>query len=151
MAAGAKPFPPAPDSKLPGVLKALHLQRTFTRFVIDNQLLAVDPAPAPQLYAAFRDFVTANQSDNATAGRRSHGQALERLHSVGIWAARMTRRLQQPRRAAGSCNLLSPGRACAARPARGQIDTGGTLFPKHFVVEWEYKQVSREYLRLSLY
>jgi hypothetical protein len=68
MAAGAKLFPAAPDSKLPGVLKALHLQRTFTRFVIDNQLLAVDPAPAPQLYAAFRDFVTVNQSDNAPQG-----------------------------------------------------------------------------------
>src|SRR5580704_6823974 len=140
MAAGAKPFPAAPDSKLPGVLKALHLQRTFTRFVIDNQLLAVDPAPAPQLYAAFRDFVTVNQSDNATAGRRSHGQALERLHSVGIWAARTTRRLQQPRRAAGD-----PATSChqAGRAPRGgeggQIDTGGTLFPKHFVVEWVSK------------
>jgi hypothetical protein len=43
-------------------------QRTFTRFAIDNQLLAVDPAPAPQLHAAFRDFVTVNQSDNAPQG-----------------------------------------------------------------------------------
>jgi hypothetical protein len=43
MAAGAKPFPAAPDSNLPAVLKALHLQRTFTRFATDNQLLAVDP------------------------------------------------------------------------------------------------------------
>jgi len=35
-----------------------------------------------------------------------------------------------------SCNLLSPGLACAAGEG-GQIDTRGTLFPKHFVVEWE--------------
>ena len=34
-AAGAKPFPAAPDSDLPTVLKALYLQRTFTRFAID--------------------------------------------------------------------------------------------------------------------
>jgi hypothetical protein len=46
MAAGAKPFL-APDSNLPAVLEVLDLQRTFTRFAIDNQLLAVDPAPAP--------------------------------------------------------------------------------------------------------
>jgi hypothetical protein len=62
MAAGAKPFPPAAD--LPAVLKALHLQRAFTRFGIDNQLLAVDPASAEQLHAAFRNFVTVNQPGN---------------------------------------------------------------------------------------
>ena len=62
MAAGAKPFPPAAD--LPTVLKALHLQRAFTRFAIDNQLLAVDPMSAEQLRAAFRDFVAENQPDN---------------------------------------------------------------------------------------
>jgi hypothetical protein len=62
MAAGAKPFPPAAD--LPAVLKALHLQRAFTRFAIDNQLLAVNPASAEQLRAAFRDFVAENQPDN---------------------------------------------------------------------------------------
>jgi len=45
MAAGAKPFPPA--AELPAVLKALHLQRTFTRFAIDNRLQAVGPASAP--------------------------------------------------------------------------------------------------------
>jgi hypothetical protein len=137
MAAGAKPFPAAPDSKLPALLKAFHLQRTFTRFAIDN--LAVDPASAPQLHAAFRDFVTVNQSDNATAGRLSHDQALERLHSVGIWAGRMTRRLYQPRRGCRrTCNLLSPGGGVRrAAGEAGQIDTRGTLFPKHFVVEWE--------------
>ncbi|MGI8569036.1 MAG: hypothetical protein ACR2KT_08160 [Methylocella sp.] len=62
MAAGAKPFPPAAD--LPTVLKALHLQRAFTRFAIDSQRLAADPASAPQLHAAFRDFVAVYQPDN---------------------------------------------------------------------------------------
>jgi hypothetical protein len=62
MAAGAKPFPPGPD--LPTVLKALHLQRAFTRFAIDNQLLAVDPASAEQFHAAFGDFVAVNQPGN---------------------------------------------------------------------------------------
>jgi hypothetical protein len=62
IAAGKKPFPPAAD--LPTVLKALHLQRAFARFAIDNQLLAVDPASAHQLRAAFRRFVTVNQPDN---------------------------------------------------------------------------------------
>jgi hypothetical protein len=64
MRAGAKPFPAAPDSNLPTVLKALHLQRTFTRFAIDSQLLAADPNSAQQFHAAFRDFVTVNQPDN---------------------------------------------------------------------------------------
>jgi hypothetical protein len=150
MAAGAKPFPAAPDSNLPAVLKVLHLQRTFTRFAIDNQLLAVDPAPAPSLYAAFRNFVTVNQSDNATAGRRSHGQALERLHSVGIWAARMTWRLQQPRRAAGD-PATSCHRAWRAPPARAAKSTRAEpFFPS---ISWwnRSKQVPREYLRSSLY
>jgi hypothetical protein len=62
MKAGAKPFPPAAD--LPIVLKALHLQQAFTRFAIDNQLLAVEPASASQLHAAFRDFLAVNQPDN---------------------------------------------------------------------------------------
>jgi hypothetical protein len=64
MAAGAKPFPAAPDSNLPMVLKALHLQRAFTRFAIDNQRLAAEPDSAPQFHAAFRDFVADNQPGN---------------------------------------------------------------------------------------
>ncbi|MGQ0443860.1 MAG: hypothetical protein ACT4O2_01720 [Beijerinckiaceae bacterium] len=62
--AGAKPFPPAPDSNLPAVLKALYLQQTFTRFAIDRQQLAADPNSAEQFHAAFRDFVADNQPDN---------------------------------------------------------------------------------------
>ena len=64
MAAGATPFPPAPDSTLPAVLKALYLQRTFTRFAIDNQLRAVDSASAEELYTAFAKFVEANEPGN---------------------------------------------------------------------------------------
>ena len=64
MAAGAVPFPPAPDSHLPAVLKALYLQRTFTRFAINNQLRAVDPASAEELHAAFGRYVDAHQPDN---------------------------------------------------------------------------------------
>ncbi len=60
--AGAKPFPPGPD--LPTVLKALHLQRTFTRFAIDNQLLAAGPASAQELHTAFQYFVDVNKPSN---------------------------------------------------------------------------------------
>jgi hypothetical protein len=63
MRAGAKPFPTAPDSNLPSVLKALHLQRTFTRFAIDNQMLAAasDTASAQKLYDNFLTFVADNK------------------------------------------------------------------------------------------
>ncbi|MGH6847889.1 MAG: hypothetical protein ACREC0_10760 [Methylocella sp.] len=71
MRAGAKPFPPGAD--LPTVLKALHLQRAFTRFAINNQLLALDPASAPQLHAAFRDFLAENQPDNLVAPTQTPG------------------------------------------------------------------------------
>lgn len=66
MAAGRKPFPAAPDSNLPTVLKALYLQRVFTRFVIDNQVLAADPdeAAARRLYDEFKTFVAANKLDD---------------------------------------------------------------------------------------
>ncbi len=73
MRAGAKPFPAAPDSNLPTVLKALHLQRAFTRFAIDNQLLAADPNSAAQLHSAFRGFVAANQPDNLATPTQQPG------------------------------------------------------------------------------
>jgi hypothetical protein len=62
--AGAKPFPAAPDSNLPAVLKALYLQRVFTRFAIQKQMLAVDPDSAEQLHAAFGNFAADNQPEN---------------------------------------------------------------------------------------
>lgn len=70
MAAGAKPFPAAPDSNLPAVLKALYLQGAFTRFAIDNQMLAADRKPetsqasAQTLYDDFAAFVGANRPDD---------------------------------------------------------------------------------------
>lgn len=73
MRAGAKPFPAAPDSNLPTVLKALHLQRAFTRFAIDNQLLAANPDLAQQFHAAFRDFVAVNQPDNLATPTQQPG------------------------------------------------------------------------------
>jgi hypothetical protein len=51
-AAAARPFPAAPHSTLPDVLKALHLQHAFTSFVIDNQ--GADPEA---LRAAFDTFI----------------------------------------------------------------------------------------------
>jgi hypothetical protein len=56
MSAAAKPFPTAPNSTLRDVLKALHLQRAFTGFVIDNQ--GVDPQT---LLAAFDTFIAINK------------------------------------------------------------------------------------------
>ncbi|MGA2125059.1 MAG: hypothetical protein ABSG76_02805 [Xanthobacteraceae bacterium] len=63
MAAGEKPFPTAPDSNLPTVLKALHLQRAFTRFAIDSQMLAVgtDGSSAQRLYDEFATFLAVNK------------------------------------------------------------------------------------------
>jgi hypothetical protein len=52
MRQGAEPFPTAPDSDLPSVLKALYLQQAFTRFAIDNQ--GRDDAA---LHAAFGKFL----------------------------------------------------------------------------------------------
>ena len=63
MAAGKKPFPAASDSDLKSVLKSLHVQRAFTRFVIDNQVLAAgtDEPSAQKLHDAFKAFVAANK------------------------------------------------------------------------------------------
>jgi hypothetical protein len=63
IAAGTKPFPAAPDSNLPAVLKALYLQRVFTRFAIDHQLLAADPGSAQEFHAAFGAFIAAHEPD----------------------------------------------------------------------------------------
>jgi hypothetical protein len=69
MAFGGKPFPSAPDSDLPSVLKALHLRRTFTRFAIDGQMQAAgaDAASAQKLYDDFAAFVAANKPDDNDA------------------------------------------------------------------------------------
>jgi hypothetical protein len=49
---GAKPFPMAPNSDLPSVLKSLYLQRHLTRFAIDMQ-----GKDAQTLYQAFGEFL----------------------------------------------------------------------------------------------
>jgi hypothetical protein len=75
MMAGAKPFPTAPDSNLPSVLKALHLQRAFTRFAIENQMDAAgsDAASAQKLYDAFATFVADNKPDDVGAPTQAAG------------------------------------------------------------------------------
>ena len=75
MAAGGKPFPSAPDSDLPSVLKALHLQRTFTRFAIDSQMQAAgtDAVSAQQLYDDFAAFVAANKPNDIGAPTQAPG------------------------------------------------------------------------------
>jgi hypothetical protein len=59
--AAAKPFPTAPGSDLPSVLKSLYLQHHFMDFAIDNQ--GVDPAV---LHANFGAFLAAHQPNQAT-------------------------------------------------------------------------------------
>jgi hypothetical protein len=73
--AGAKPFPTAPDSNLPTVLKALYLQRVFTRFAIDNQLHAAESkaASAQQLYDNFATFVAANKPNDTGSPAQAPG------------------------------------------------------------------------------
>jgi hypothetical protein len=75
IAAGKKPFPTAPDSNLPTVLKSLHLQRAFTRFAIDNQAASGggDAASAQQLYDAFKAFLAANKPDDLNAPTQPPG------------------------------------------------------------------------------
>ena len=55
----ARPFPAAPNSTLPHVLKALYLQQKFTRFAIAQQGVR-----GPALRAAFADFVATHQPGN---------------------------------------------------------------------------------------
>jgi hypothetical protein len=75
MAAGGKPFPSAPDSDLPSVLKGLHLRRTFTRFAIDSQMHAAgtDAASAKKLYDDFAAFVAANKPNDIGAPIQAPG------------------------------------------------------------------------------
>jgi hypothetical protein len=75
MAAGGKPFPSAPDSDLPSVLKALHLRRIFTRFAIDSQMQAAgtDAASAQKLYDDFAKFVATNRPSEIGAPTQAPG------------------------------------------------------------------------------
>jgi uncharacterized membrane protein YidH (DUF202 family) len=72
---GRRPFPTAPDSSLPTVLKALHLQRAFTRFVIEHQMAAAgaDAVSAQKLYDEFKAFVAANKPDDLAGPTQAPG------------------------------------------------------------------------------
>jgi hypothetical protein len=58
---GAKPFPAAPNSDVPSVLKSLYLQREFIRFAISAQQM--DDA---QLHSSFGKFITATQPNETS-------------------------------------------------------------------------------------
>ncbi|ALV29701.1 hypothetical protein ACVNHC_00575 [Pannonibacter sp. Q-1] len=65
---GAVPFPPAPNSDLRSVLKAIYLQRHFTRFMIANQGLDDET-----LYRNFGEFITQHQPANVSAPTQPPG------------------------------------------------------------------------------
>ena len=69
MQRGRKPFPPAPHSDLPSVLKALYIQQRFARFAATNQ-----GAGAEALYAAFTAFVATEQPANIAEPTRRPGR-----------------------------------------------------------------------------
>jgi hypothetical protein len=75
MVFGGRPFPTAPDSNLPTVLKALHLQRAFTSFAIDNQMQAADSGAVAvqQLYDNFAAFIAANKASDPGAPTQAPG------------------------------------------------------------------------------
>jgi len=56
---GNKPLPPPTNATLPEVLKSLYVRRAFTQRVIKNQMLAVDPTRAQELYDDFANFIAA--------------------------------------------------------------------------------------------
>jgi hypothetical protein len=68
MHAGAAPFPTAPNSDLPSVLKALYLQRTFTAFAIDGQ--GDDDAT---LHRKFGEFLARDKPDDLTSATQPAG------------------------------------------------------------------------------
>ncbi|MBU3889552.1 hypothetical protein FM996_03670 [Methylosinus sporium] len=72
---GKKPFPAAPNSTLPEVLKALYLRREFTRFAIDRQFDAAgsDEASAQSLYDSFKSFIDANKPDDVAEPTQKAG------------------------------------------------------------------------------
>lgn len=64
----AIPFPAAPRSDLPSVLKALYLQQSFTRFAIDMQGL-----DAAALHAGFADFLATHRPGEVAAPTQPRG------------------------------------------------------------------------------
>jgi hypothetical protein len=68
MAAGAKPFPAAPNSTLPDVLKALYLQQAFARFAAQHQ-----GDGAAELRSAFAAFVARERPADVTGPTQPPG------------------------------------------------------------------------------
>jgi hypothetical protein len=68
MAYGKRPFPPAPNSDLPSVLKALYLQQRFTQLVIDTQGKSDE-----DLYHAFGAFVATHRPADTAAPTQTPG------------------------------------------------------------------------------
>jgi hypothetical protein len=75
LVAGSRPFAAAPDSNLPTVLKALHLQRAFTRFAIDNQMATASSsaASAQKLYDDFAKFIAVNKPSDLSGPTQPPG------------------------------------------------------------------------------
>lgn len=67
-AEGQKPFPTAPRSDLPSVLKALYLQQRFTRFAIDTQ-----GQDAAMLHARFGEFLREHRPDDVASPTQPRG------------------------------------------------------------------------------
>jgi hypothetical protein len=65
---GAKPFPPAPDSDLPSVLKALHVQQRFALFAESVQGL-----PADRLHAEFGCFLADVRPEDVSGPTQAPG------------------------------------------------------------------------------
>lgn len=68
MRTGAKPFPAAPNSDLPSVLKAVYLQQAFAVFAIKHQ--GLDPAG---LYEAFGRFLAMHKPEDLRQPTQSPG------------------------------------------------------------------------------
>ncbi len=68
MRRGQEPFPTAPDSDLPSVLKALYLQQAFTRFAIAGQ--GLDDAAR---HAAFGKFLAEHRPADLTGPTQAAG------------------------------------------------------------------------------
>ena len=65
---GLVPFPAAPDSDLPSVLKSLYIQQNFVRFAIDHQ--NADP---PSLHRAFGAFLAEHRPVDLTGPSQPAG------------------------------------------------------------------------------
>lgn len=70
---GTTPFPPAPDSDLRSILKALHVQDRFRRFALDA------PQNPAALHQAFGDFLAAQRPADLDGPAQAAGRLPERV------------------------------------------------------------------------